>query len=357
MSNTLLGSIMGSKTDENDESNNTNSKNNNTAPEEPKGSDWVGFAKSIVSALILVFVWALIGSNFMYLQNYVAKNETYYGNLFPTESRKPPYSDTSSIESLRSDIGAAARKGLEAMKGKLSRVRKGGLDKLEKQPLLKRVPTQFGGAPNSERYATFQKVAGLDKFSFPYTWKKSEPGLWGDFKAWLANSVEFSYIFGRDMMNKMFDLTYGLEGSVGAWLIILLSVPLVAILLQIVPIYGFLSTLFGEFQAPNKGWLWALVFLFILGFDFLIAGAVGIVQTLQLFFTMLVLPLFLDHKGVFEIMSEHSIFYTGMFGFMVVANSFSYLETAPSIMMFLTYLGLLWYNRPKDSGSSPATSK
>jgi hypothetical protein len=119
-------------------------------------------------------------------------------------------------------------------------------------------------------------------------------------------------------------------------------VPLVALLTSVVPFYGLFSTLIGEFQAPNKGWVWALVFLFVLGFDFILAGVVGFWQTIQVFFTFLLLPLVANASNVFSIMGEHYAFFTGMFGLMVVSNAFSYLRIEASITMFLTYVFLVW---------------
>ena len=61
-----------------------------------------------------------------------------------------------------------------------------------------------------------------------------------------------------------------------------------------------------------------------------------------MFFTFLLLPLVANASNVFSIMGEHYVFFTGMFGLMVVSNAFSYLRIEASITMFLTYVFLLW---------------
>jgi hypothetical protein len=203
---------------------------------------------------------------------------------------------------------------------------------------------QLGGDIDMKRFKMVDKLSDLGSYSSPYTWKDSEPGLVGDFKAWLANSIEFSYTHGRGIMNKMFDMSSELSTGISPFLVIVLCIPVIALLLNIVPFYGFFSTLVGMFQAPNKGWLWALVFLFVFAIDFLVAGAVSIWQTLQLFFTLIVFPLVIDSSGVFELMGEHYAFYTAFFGLMVVTNAFRYLTLPPSIVMLLTYVYLVWKN-------------
>lgn len=299
-------------------------------------SDWIGFLKSIVSALIITFIWAIFGSNFLYMQDYVTNKKKYLGTLFPDDSKQPPYSDGKG-KSLRGNLQESFGKGMSAMKGKMEEM------KAKKGKSYTRLR---GGTVSEKRLQMMDKVSGLSKYSFPYDWKDGEPGLVGDFKAWLAESIEFSYLNGRSFINKMFDMTSTLSTGTSPVLVLLLSVPIVAILLQLVPFYGFLSTLVGMFQAPNKGWIWALVFLFVLGLDFFVAGGVAVWQTVQTFFTFVALPLILDTGGVFEVMSNHSYFLTAFFGLMVIANAFSYLNVMPSIVMLLTYVFLLWKHRP-----------
>jgi hypothetical protein len=299
-------------------------------------SDWIGFLKSIVSALLITFIWGIFGSNFLYLQKYVTDKQTDLGNLFPVDDKQPPYSDGRK-RTFRDNLKEGLTKGMGDMKARLAAMKSARRAKTDL--------TQKGGAVSEKRLQMFDKLAGLSTYSSPYNWKDSQQGLVGDFKAWLAESIEFSYINGRSFFHKMFDVSSSLGSGTSPALVILLSVPIVALLLQIVPFYGFLSTLVGMFQAPNKGWIWALVFLFVLGIDFFVAGGVAVWQTVQTFFTFIVLPLMLDMGGVMNIMSDHSYFLTAMFGLIVVANAFSFLNVMPSVIMLLTYVFLLWKHR------------
>lgn len=356
--------------------------------QEVKKSNWKGFGKSIVSAFVITFIWAIIGCNFMFLQRYVADGGEYLGTLFPDNPNQPPYESGSGAPRILRDLKVSAQKSLvslkakrDAMKAKMASMKrsnaKAGADATpsqgqssasapapapamkqrkvtEKTPLLSAVDyegdagernIQSGGSGNGvdpKRVGMFKKMTNMESYSFPYNWKSGEEGLVGDFKAWIAESVEFSYVNGRKLMNAMFDGGDMMSESMTPILVLLLSVPLVSLLLSAAPFYGFLSTLVGEFQAPNKGWLWALVFLFVLGFDFILASAVGFWQTIQVFFTFLLLPLLVNASNVFSIMGEHYAFFTAMFGLIVVSNAFAFLRIESSLVMFLTYLYLVW---------------
>lgn len=275
---------------------------------ERKENDWIGFFKSVLIAFIITCIWALIGCNFKYLQDYVVKGEGYLGKLFPDDPFKPPYRDSTYVP---------------------RRPQMGGNNPNE-------------GAIDQNKSKMFQKITGFSSYSAPYTMKSNPPGLWGDFTEWIANSIEFSYVKGRGFINQILNLFDLAEGSVNSSVLIWLYAPFALFLLAMTPLYGFLSTLFGEFQAPNKGWLWTIAFFFILGFDFWIAGSVAFVQTLQLLITLLLLPLLLNATNVFKIMGEHYALFTGMFGLLIIINSFRFLKLEANIVLILTYLYLLW---------------
>ena len=369
-------------------------KQNTEGNQEVKKNNWKGFGKSILSAFVVTFIWAIIGCNFMFLQRYVVDGGEYLGTLFPDDPNKAPYSSGDGSPKILRQFKASGLKSLSKLKSKrditkaglMSGVKrsssKAGSDVVkpqtetpavtsqttqdtpreqvppkkvtEKTPLLQAVDYpgdesermgQAGGSAGTadpKRAKMIDKLSGLRSYSSPYKWKDSQEGLVGDFKAWIAESIEFSYVNGRKAINTILNGGDMMSESLSPALVLLLSVPLLAIMLSVVPFYGFFSTLLGEFQAPNKGWIWAIVFLFILGFDFILAGMVGFWQTIQVFFTFLLLPLVANASNVFSIMGEHYAFFTGMFGLMVVSNAFSYLRIEAGITMFLTYVFLLW---------------
>jgi hypothetical protein len=373
-------------------------KQNTEGNQEVKENNWKGFGKSILSAFITTFIWAIIGCNFLFLQRYVAEGGEYLGTLFPDDPNKAPYSSGDGSPKIARQFKASGLKSLSKLKSK-GDVTKAGLmsgakrssskagsdvvktqqdtqapvvtpqatqdtkdegkqappEKVtEKTPLLQAVDYpgdeseragQTGGSASTadpKRVKMLDKLSGLSSYSSPYTMKDSQEGLVGDFKAWIAESIEFSYVNGRKIINTILNGGDMMSESVSPALVLLLSVPLVSLMISVVPFYGLLSTLVGEFQAPNKGWVWAIVFLFVLGFDFILAGVVGFWQTVQVFFTFLLLPLVANASNVFSIMGEHYAFFTGMFGLMVVSNAFSYLRIEAGITMFLTYVFLVW---------------
>jgi len=206
-----------------------------------------------------------------------------------------------------------------------------------------------GGAINPKLQEMFEKMSGLSKYSFPYDWKSSEAGLFGDFKAWIANSVEFSYLNGRKGINELLNILSSIEKGFGSWSIFLLSLPVILLILVGTQFYGFISTLIGEVIAPNKGWIWAIIFFFILGFDFILAGIVTILQTLQNTFTFLFVPAVLDWNSISSILYEHVTLLTTIFGLYVISSAFTNLDPLMGSTMLVTFIGLMIYNWKKTT--------
>jgi len=113
--------------------------------------------------------------------------------------------------------------------------------------------------------------------------------------------------------------------------------------------YGFISTLIGEVIAPNKGWIWAIIFFFILGFDFILAGIVTIVQTIQNIATFLFVPSILDWNSISEILYDHTTFLTTIFGLYVISSAFTNLDGLMGSTMLVTFIGLMIYNWRKST--------
>lgn len=278
---------------------------------ERKENDWGGFGKSVLKSFVITLIWALVGCNFLFLQNYVVKGEQYLGNLFPSDSTKAPYWDMNKVPR--------------------SKMLGGGL-------------VQTAGSDMNKKQEMITKITGLNRYSAPYTLKSNPPGLWGDFLEWIARSIEFSYVNGRGLISRIFEI-FSLGGdSLSSSLMLWLSTPFLFLMIFLTPGFGFFSTLLGELQAPNKGWLFTIIFAFILGFSFILPGTVATVQTVQIILTFLLLPLVLNGSEVFKLMGNHYSLYTGMFGLLVLSNSFNYLKLEAVIVMILTYIYLVWKN-------------
>lgn len=266
---------------------------------EIKVNNWGKFGVSLLTSFITIAIFALIGSNYLYIQNYISDGKRFLGNLFPDKAEYTPYQNMAN-------------------------------------PMSGGDPTNIQSKIN-----IFNKVTGLNYYSFPYTLKSSEPGILGNIKKWIANSIEFSYINGRMGLNKMIDFSKAAEGAIGSTGVLLLIVPIITILISLVPLYGFISNFIGQFLAPNNGWIYAIIFFFVLGIDFFIASGVSIVQTLQYIATFAFLPVFIDAAGVGKIVSNHSLLFAGLYGIFVVSNAFATLQTPLAVTMLLTYLVLM----------------
>ena len=294
---------------------------------ERKTNDWLGFAKYLVSALITTILWALIGSNFIFLQRQVVKGEKKISELFPYDSEKAPYWD-SNDEKLK------------------TRERLLELEQRRINDELRRA-AQIGGNGNQQDIAALEarknkilSKLGLKSYSFPYKGKSKPLGLKGDLYEWFSKSVEYSYTNGRKLLNDVLDTTSEFHPI----FIILLCVPLLAFILFITPFYGLISTIIGTFNTPSRGsWTRYLVaFLFIFFFGMTVAGSVAAIQMLQVVGTFLILPLLMNWREVWSIITEHCAIFTAIFGLLVLAESFVYLKPEAVGAMGLTYAYLVW---------------
>lgn len=327
-----------------------------------KENDWKSFAISLLTGFVVIVIWSIIGANLLYFIRYVGKGLNTFGDFFPDDPKDTPYFPASGASPpKRGDLFSYLTTTLSNVKENLSK-RDGRVPAPKqlppKMPSAKRQPSEIemqelrkmrGGAINPKLAEMFDKITGLSKYSFPYNWKSSEEGLLGDFKAWIANSVEFSYVNGRSGINELLNTLRTVETGVGSWSIFLLSVPVVLLLLLVTQFYGFFSTLIGEVIAPNNGWIWAVIFLFILGFDFILAGIITIIQTIQNIFTFLFVPAFLDFNSIAGILAEHSTLLTTIFGLYVIASAYSNLDNLMGSTMLITFLGLMIYNWRKTN--------
>ena len=93
-------------------------KQNTEGNQEVKKNNWKGFGKSILSAFVVTFIWAIIGCNFMFLQRYVADGGEYLGTLFPDDPNKAPYSSGDGSPKILRQFKASGLKSLSKLKSK-----------------------------------------------------------------------------------------------------------------------------------------------------------------------------------------------------------------------------------------------
>lgn len=284
-----------------------------------KNNDWPGFLIMVVKTLVFTLIWALIGSNFYFLQKATIKYENLI-NLLPTDRKKPPYCSKLTPQSGGNGNSTGINKEIDI-----------NID--------------------PKKIDLFHKITGFDKCSNPYkirTQVYEEDGILKNFPKyfinWIADSIEFSYSTGRKMINDyLFDFFGSRDKDISS-IKLLLSTPIILLTIIFTPVYGFISTLLGEFISPNKGWILTILFFFILGFDFWIAGSVAFVQLLQMFVTFILLPLYFNAKDVLKIISENSRLFTGFFGLLVFLYSMNYLKVEAVGVMGIFYIYLLYTN-------------
>ena len=93
-------------------------KQNTEGNQEVKKNNWKGFGKSILSAFVVTFIWAIIGCNFMFLQRYVVDGGEYLGTLFPDNPNDAPYSSGDGAPKILRQFKTSGLKTLGELKSK-----------------------------------------------------------------------------------------------------------------------------------------------------------------------------------------------------------------------------------------------
>lgn len=305
-----------------------NENNDEQTNDEPKKNEWIKFLASVVSSLAFTLVWAYLGSSFVFLQRYVARNKTHegecFGTLFPSDLSKPPYC--------------------------------GGGSESSKQ--------KGGGLKNKMTNMLNDLTFGINECSWPY----NETG-W--FMASISETMKTVYPKGRGILNGLMNFTnsFSEKGTGNLYVILFVAPIIIGILLSVAPVFSFLMTMIfgivcgvplsGLKSVKNDSWsgflgffqhyggklLWGLIWFF--GLWILLTVATTLVQWVQLFFTYTLLPLALNYASLFSIMARNYLLYVCMFGIMIVASAFEFLNYYASVPMLLTlsyFVGKEMYN-------------
>lgn len=313
-----------------------NIQNENDIKEKAKKSDWKKFGKSILMNLIYTILIGFIGSNFLYV---LYTNQDIW---FPSEPNKLPY--------------AIPNKGFkDKISGLFSRLKsfKGGSSELGVTDCEK-LKTNI--QESSSKFLKLLNKLGFNELGFPYTFINNERGIINIFKNMLGESARYSYTTDRSIIKRIIAFIERFE-NVGENLLFIFSLPLLMLLLvyQVPAILGFITTLISfistyfNSMSSNYGWIITIIitfftFLITFGIGTFWSGMIGITQSIQLFVTLLIMPLF-DFDNVRNIFFCKSHILSILFAIMTISSAFSHLEDVPAVIMMisliiLTYGGL-----------------
>ena len=255
-------------------------KKNEKASSLPK-ENWTGFAYLTLISFIIVLVFGILGSNFIYLTNL---KKDILDKVLPSEG---------------SDYFNA-----DVMSG-------GGLYNGEES-----------NYKNSERKSmNFSNMSVLPSKGWPYSMKVKSHFLESftiKVKNWFANTCAESFITSRDILKSWLRL-FNPEGALGNDTLQMLLAPLnLALGLVIAFFVGLGSTTFALYN--SAGFLFFIIG-FVLLYNFTFISALSVIQVILFLLTFLFLPLILDFKEVMYIFHSNISLLTTILGLLTCISS------------------------------------
>lgn len=289
------------------------SDENDNEDQSTKKNEWIKFLASVFSSLAFVLIWAYLGSSFVFLQRYVARNKTHegecFGILFPSDLSKPPYC--------------------------------GGGNEGSKQ--------KGGGLKNKMSSLLNDLTGGINECSWPYNETN-----W--FMLSISDTMKSVYPKGRGFLNSFMNATnsFSEKGTGNLYAILFFAPIFLGILLSVAPVFSFLMTAFFGLvsgakilgiKSDTNFWsgisnifgkiVWGIIWC--LGLWILVTVVTTLIQWVQLFLTYTILPLALNYASLFSIMARNYLLYVCMFGIAIVASAFEFLNYYASVPMLLTF--------------------
>jgi hypothetical protein len=323
-------------------------KNENTSESESKKkTDWAKFGKSILSNLICTIILGFIGANFVYIM---------YADLdswFPSDPSTLPYRTTKVAN------GNSFKDKISKM---FSNFRGGSSEEINSENDSKNFCNNLENLVrgSDDKFKKLSGKIGLNEFGFPYSWDSDESGILNIIKSLFGKSAKYSYINSRGILKRVLKFFKGFE-TVGENLLFVLSLPILILLVlcQMPFIIGFVSTLFSfagsyfNLMPANYGWILTIIITFFTMFLSISSGLlwsilIGMVQMIQLYVTLLVMPLF-DIDVVREILYCKSHILLLFFVLLTILSAFNHLENILAIVMAVTLLVLTSYKWVKKN--------
>lgn len=287
------------------------SENSGDSTSDEKQSDWIGFAKSIVSNFLYLMVFIIIGSNFIFF--------TYYDSLdliFPF-SRKlyfPGSRQTGGGKKYQ-------RGGGSSFSSPKSDTKKFKISSLQ---MLKSLG--YDG-----------KISG-----WPYTlYNNREEGFSLDgFKNWFAFTEGESFMMYRHFMQNMFKGgDKNLFQKVPQPILYVVAFLLFGLSFLVV-FMGFITTIWKSFTCVPDAWVYSLIGC-LLAYTWIMATCNGLLQYLSFMWNMLAVPLLIDHNVVRQICASNISWLSLLFGALTVGSALQYLDKTTSSVMLVTWVILV----------------
>jgi len=316
-------------------------KNENVSKSKSKNkTSWTKFGKSILSNLIYTIILGFIGANFVYIM---------YADLdswFPSNGSTLPYQTTkvANGNSFKDKIS----KMFSNFKGGSS---EGINNENDNKNFCNNLENLVRGS--DDKFKKFHDKIGLQEFGFPYSWVSNESGILNIIKSLFGESAKYSYVNVRELLKRVLKFFKGFE-TVGENMLFVLSLPILILLMlyQVPLIVGFVTTYFSfvgsyfNLMPKNYGWILTIIITFFtmaisIPTGLLWSFLIGMFQMVQLYVTLLAMPLF-DIDVVREILYCKSHILLIFFVFLTILSAFKHLEDILAVVMMITLIILTY---------------
>lgn len=279
---------------------------NDDENEDSTTNDWGKFITGILNAIIITLLCALLGTNFAFL------TRIDLNKLFPYNENLRPYKEYS-------------KKTYQLLP----------------QYFYNQKSSSSCGASidiNNEKIINNKFILGFFDYGFPYTWLNDSDDLTfgNQFFNWFANIIEYSYIWQRNSIQKIFTFIDGICGlsennNVIPFILGLIILPIIML------IYGhiwWLVTMISTFFNA-KDWFQIIVSGFgcIFAYTWAIALGLNFVQAFGLMFKFIIIPPLMNWVEWKKILHSTGVSFVIMFIFsiFVISSAFATLETPISV--------------------------
>jgi hypothetical protein len=304
----------------------TDKENEENEENEPK-NNWAGFLSGIFNAIIICLICALLGTNFVFL------TRIDLDKMFPSNINLRPYKET-------------------------------GRNYMKLPPYFydQKSKSSCGASIdiNNEKILNNKFILGLFDYGFPYTLLNDNENIgFGDkIFNWFGNIIEYSYVWQRTFIKKIFNFIDGICGlsensNAIPFIIGLIILPILILLLSH---SWWLVTIFSTFfNAKN----WFQIILSAIGclfaYTWAIALGLNFVQAFGLIFRFIMIPPLMNWSEWKKILHASDVSFIIMFIFSIciISSAFTTLETPISatilcVILFTYFNSIYQYYKQKS---------
>jgi len=283
----------------------------------PKQNNWVAFGIHVLVSFIIVLVTGLLGANFVYYTRLINLDK-----MFPSDEKKPPYTEPSSTSSNNMNGGKKMKGG----NSNASSMCGPGIDFTE-SPIYK------------NKY-----FRGMFEYGSPYSSESGGSSFFSIIGDWFVNKIKYSYIWLRMFIKYIIQFTGStcefLPDSMKDLLAFIFGPVIISIMIVAASLW-WLPTLVSTFVKDSSEWgvIISIIGLFF-GWTWTVPVILSVFQVIGLVFSFVVLPLLMNGNKLMEIMGNkfNSYYLLLLLLTLVTIGAFTQLNSITAIVMLIVFL-------------------